>query len=200
MATPRPHDDSLRLDLIRTTADLLVHSGPAAVSLREIAHKCGTSTTAIYSLFGGKAQIIKAVAAEGFADLAISLASIDAHDTPLESLVAIASTYRAWALQNPALFASMYSQPQPSLTPGTPARTAKQSSIDGLVRSSIDAAFQPLREASRLAAKETSADAEHIANSVWAAAHGWITLELSGYMEGGDFETYASSSIKAAIG
>ncbi len=199
MTAPRPHDDALRLDLIRVTADLLVSRGPAAVSLREIAAACNTSTTAIYSLFGGKAQIIKAVAAEGFADLAISLSSIDPQDTPHATLLALAHTYRDWALANPALFAAMYSQPQPSLTPGTPARANQDGAMEELVQSSIASAFQPLREAARRAAHDSTAEPEAIVHAVWAMTHGWITLELGGALKSSRFESYASAAIRSAI-
>lgn len=199
MTTTRPHDDALRLDLIRVTAQLLAESGPSAVSLREIAQKCGTSTTAIYSLFGGKAQIIKAVAAEGFADLAISLAGNERHDTPFDALLGLAHIYHTWALENPALFAAMYSQPQPSFSPGAPARTEKEGEMEQLLRSAIEAAFQPVEEAARQAAPESGLTARGIADSVYAVVHGWITLEQLHLMKGLDFDTYAAATITGIL-
>ena len=61
MNTPRHHDEKLRLELIAEASKALAKGGPAAVSLRDISAACNTSTTAIYSLFGGKKQLLNSV-------------------------------------------------------------------------------------------------------------------------------------------
>ena len=70
MNTPRHHDEELRLELIAEASKALAKGGPAAVSLRDISAACNTSTTAIYSLFGGKKQLLNSVVVSSASDLA----------------------------------------------------------------------------------------------------------------------------------
>ena len=60
MARPREYDDDLRVQLIETAARLLADEGPHAVTTRRVATEVGTSTTAIYSLLGSKAELFRA--------------------------------------------------------------------------------------------------------------------------------------------
>lgn len=210
MTTPRPHDDSLRLDLIHATALLLASGGPTMVSLREVASACGTSTTAIYSLFGGKSQLIHAVAAEGFADLAITLASASTADPrqragdpalAANTLAALAATYRQWALANPALFTAMFSLTRTSASrmPSYPsARSLRARELEELVDSSLRSALQPMREAAA-AAVRPGGSPEAVLNAVWAAVHGWVVLELQGRLAAEEYETYTSGIIRGAL-
>ncbi|MDO5645658.1 MAG: TetR/AcrR family transcriptional regulator [Dermabacter sp.] len=210
MTTPRPHDDALRLDLIHATALLIASGGPTAVSLREVASACNTSTTAIYSLFGGKSQLIYAVAAEGFADLAITLASVPSAELPgadgdreraAHALTVLAATYRQWALAHPALFTAMFSLTSTSSAPmpwGPSARNQRALELEDLVESSLRSALQPMREAAAVAARP-GADPESVLNAVWVPVHGWVVLELQGRLAAGECETYTSGIIRGAL-
>src|SRR5262249_6795550 len=61
MGRPKPHTAALRVRLLDRAAELLSSEGPQALSLRRLATDVGTSTTAVYSLFGGKAGLLSAV-------------------------------------------------------------------------------------------------------------------------------------------
>ena len=58
MPRPKTHDDALRRRLLERAGELLSTEGPGAVSLRKIATDVNTSTTAVYSLFGGKPALL----------------------------------------------------------------------------------------------------------------------------------------------
>jgi len=51
---PKVHDAALRLRLLECAGATLSTGGLAALSLRTLAAEVGTSTTAVYALFGGK--------------------------------------------------------------------------------------------------------------------------------------------------
>ncbi|WP_281445812.1 helix-turn-helix domain-containing protein, partial [Paenarthrobacter nicotinovorans] len=60
MARPIVHDHLVQQRLLAVTAELVDREGPARVTLRDVATAAETSTSAIYSLFGGKAQLLQA--------------------------------------------------------------------------------------------------------------------------------------------
>ena len=76
MPRPKTHDDALRRRLLERAGELLSTEGPAAVSLRKIATDVNTSTTAVYSLFGGKPALLEALYDEAFHRFGTHLAAV----------------------------------------------------------------------------------------------------------------------------
>jgi AcrR family transcriptional regulator len=73
--TVRPyHHGDLRRTLLAAAADAVRESGPAALSLRELARRAGVSHAAPAHHFGDKAGLLTALAAEGYELLADALA------------------------------------------------------------------------------------------------------------------------------
>ena len=60
------HGDTLRVALLDAAGALLHAEGPQALTTRRLADAVGTSTQAIYTLFGGKEGIVRAMYREGF--------------------------------------------------------------------------------------------------------------------------------------
>lgn len=110
MNTPRHHDEELRLELIAEASKALAKGGPAAVSLRDISAACNTSTTAIYSLFGGKRQLLNSVVVTSASDLAKHLSEVERDQDPEEYLVGLATALHDWAVSNPELFDVIFNQ------------------------------------------------------------------------------------------
>jgi hypothetical protein len=109
MARPIVHDETLRRRLLDTAASLIARDGAASVSLRSIAATAGTSTTAVYSLFGGKAELLTA------------------------GLEALGRAYRTWALEHPVLYGLMFRGSLASQVPCRPTPGAAEPSIAPLV-------------------------------------------------------------------
>ena len=65
MARPSSYHEQLRIRLVAVTADTIARSGTDAVSLRRLAAAAGTSTNAIYALFGSKPGLVAAVVDDG---------------------------------------------------------------------------------------------------------------------------------------
>ena len=101
--THSPRDETLRRRLLDSAASLIARDGAAFVSLRSIAATAGTSTTAVYSLFGGKAELLTAVLDDGFASFAASQ-----QEAAAAGLEALGRAYRTWALEHPILYGLMF--------------------------------------------------------------------------------------------
>ncbi len=173
MARPILHDDALRLRLLETTAELMAKRGVAGVSLRDVATASETSVTAIYSLFGGKQELLAAVVDDGFRSFGASQ-----HAAENEGLLALGYAYRDWALEHPALYSLMFSG---SL--GAPFDTFPTPDVAG-------DAIEPLMRtvASALDAHPAEEHPFSAAMAIWGQVHGVVSLELaSGAAPGNDW-------------
>ena len=65
-ARPKVHDEVLRDRLRARAAELLSAHGVTGLSLRTLAADVGTSTTAVYALFGGKPGLVKSLVDDAF--------------------------------------------------------------------------------------------------------------------------------------
>lgn len=164
MARPTVHDDALRRRLLGTAASLIAHDGAASLSLRALAAAAGTSTTAVYSLFGGKAELLTSVLDDGFAAFASS--QQEAAAAGLESL---GRAYRAWALEHPVLYSLMFGGSLTGQVPCHPSPGAAEPSVAPLV--AAVAAAMPEAAEDEVAA---------MVGVVWGQVHGLVSLELAG--------------------
>lgn len=165
MARPVVHNDSLRQDLLAVAADLIDRDGPARVTLRDVASAAGTSTSAVYSLFGGKSQLLTAVVDDGFRSFRDSqLAAADG------GLDALGVAYRTWALEHRALYRLMFGG---ALTAYADCQPSPDAASD---------AMQPLMDAvasAQAAGVLVQAPVELVAVAIWGQVHGIVSLELA---------------------
>ncbi|WP_136610301.1 TetR/AcrR family transcriptional regulator [Sinomonas albida] len=182
MARPVVHDDAVRIRLLDVAAELVDREGPARVTLREVAAGAGTSTTAVYSLFGGKAELLTAVVDSGFTSFARSQrAAADG------GLRALGFAYREWALAHPALYRLMF---------GSAGRPGERSAV-APTPEIADASMAPLREA--IAAGQHSGELREASLNtavfvIWGQVHGLVSLELACLDPGADWaEVYAEA-------
>jgi AcrR family transcriptional regulator len=169
VARPKLHDDALRIRLLDTAGSLLTSEGPDALSLRRLAAAAGTSTSAVYALFGGKPGILRGLFIEAFTRFAAQLDTVIPSDDPLADLLALGRAYRAGALANPHRYAVMFGSPIPSFEP-SPEDYAH-----------AEVTFAPLLDTVRRAVaagllRETNPYL--IATALWATVHGLVSLEL----------------------
>src|SRR3954447_5445561 len=109
MARPRVHDDALRLRLLEEASTVVSTSGVDALTVRELAHRAGTSASAVYSLFGSREGLVRAVGDEAFARFAESLSAVARTDDPAADLLALGLAYREHALRYPHFYRVMFS-------------------------------------------------------------------------------------------
>jgi AcrR family transcriptional regulator len=173
MPRPKIHDDALRRRLLERAGELLSTEGPAAVSLRKIATDVNTSTTAVYSLFGGKPALLEALYDEAFSRFGAHLAAVPVTDDPVEDLLQVGLAYRRSALEDPRFYSVLYSK---VVEP-----TKEMSRAAGRT-------FAPVIKAVRRAVEQglyRAEDPEQIAMSMWGIAHGLVSLELNGNLPPG---------------
>src|SRR5215470_18103173 len=104
MGRPRIHDEQTREALLSAAEQLLVRGGLDAVSTRAVAEEAGTTTRAVYSLFGSKPELLRQLAARAFGLLADLVQSVPRTGDPGADLISAAMAFRGWALAHPNLF------------------------------------------------------------------------------------------------
>ncbi len=176
MPRPKVHDDALRVRLLERASHTLSANGLRALSLRRLASDVGTSTTAVYSLFGGKPELLTAVFDEAFGRFGAHLAAATPSDDPFEDLVRLGVAYGPCARPDPHFYEVMFGAVGGGIT--TDPRSLDRAAATfqpllGMVRRAIDAGA--------LRAEDPST----IAVSLWAMVHGLVSLELRGFLPPG---------------
>lgn len=167
MGRPREHDDEVAEALVDAAGRLLSAEGAAGLSLRRLAEQVGVSTTAVYSLFGGKAGLVRALHRTGFARLADELATVES-DEPVARVRALAHAYRRAALRSPHLYDVMFACPVPEFVP---TEEDLQVSL---------ATLYSLREAVEHAvgAGALTGDVDDLTMVLWGVVHGMCSIEV----------------------
>lgn len=108
-AESRPyHHGDLRRALVEAARRLLEAEGPSALSLRAVAREAGVSPAAPYHHFKDKAELLDAVAHEGWETLSALMADAKSRAEGLQQLTALGIAYVCFARDNPALYRVMY--------------------------------------------------------------------------------------------
>lgn len=165
MARPVIHDQHVQDRLLAVTAELVDREGPARVTLRDVAAAAETSTTAIYSLFGGKAQLLTAAVDDGFRSFGQSQ-----RDAATGGLLALGRAYRVWALDHPALYRLMFGGALAAYVDCSPTPEVASDSMLPLVEAVVAA------QSSGALRKD---DPSLVAMAIWGQVHGLVSLELA---------------------
>jgi AcrR family transcriptional regulator len=164
----RARERAARRQLITSTARKLAEAeGWDAVTTRRLSMEIEYSQPVVYKHFSSMEGVVASVAVQGFGELADTLSSArlgatDDHD----ALARVAHAFIAFAHDNPALFDAMF-------TRATTLRFA-----DPETPAELNAAFAELHAAVDLVAG--TRDTDTLAEVVWAALHGLVTLDRSG--------------------
>src|SRR5947208_7889177 len=109
MAVPRR---SLQADqrsrMLETAVRLLEDGGPETLQARRLTAEVGTSTQAVYTLFGGMPGLFEALVAEGFGRMARHITAVPETDDPVADFFAQGWAYVDWALAHPQLYRLMF--------------------------------------------------------------------------------------------
>ena len=105
MGRPKVHDEQTAQALLDAAERTLEREGPAALSLRSLAEEAGSTTRAVYSLFGSKEGLVAALGARTFEMLREGLDEVPVTGDPQRDLVEAALMFRRFAVEHPALFA-----------------------------------------------------------------------------------------------
>ncbi|MCP1412466.1 TetR-like C-terminal domain-containing protein [Paenarthrobacter sp. A20] len=165
MARPIVHDQHVQQRLLAVTAELVDREGPARVTLRDVAAAADTSTSAIYSLFGGKAQLLTAAVDDGFRSFGESQ-----RRAAKDGLLGLGRAYRAWALEHPALYRLMFGGAMAAYVECSPTPEVASDSMLPLVDAVI---------AAQSGGKVRAQNPAVVAMAIWGQVHGLVSLELA---------------------
>jgi AcrR family transcriptional regulator len=187
----RERDRRHRQELIvRTARDLAEAEGWDAVTTRRLADRVEYSQPVLYSHFENKDAIVRAVAIEGFADLAAQLwAGRLAAPSRDAAVRAVAQAYLDFAAAHPALYEAMFSLPidvrfaSPSQTP-QPLQDAfaQLAAVFGPRSSATGEEAIGAQQDAGMGAATGPADAGILAEVLWSSLHGLVTLTSRGRM------------------
>jgi AcrR family transcriptional regulator len=104
MGRPREHDERTAAALLAAAERAVEQGGPEALSVRGIAKEVGTTTRAVYSLFGSKDGLIAALGAQAFEFLRTGLDALPLRDDVAADLVETGLVFRRLAVERPALY------------------------------------------------------------------------------------------------
>jgi AcrR family transcriptional regulator len=105
MARPREHDEATRERLLEAAEQLSATRGVDAITVRAVAQQAGTTTRAVYALFGSKEGLEQALHEAMFTRLRDLERARDRRDDPREDLLELAMAYRRWAVERPERYA-----------------------------------------------------------------------------------------------
>jgi AcrR family transcriptional regulator len=121
MGRPKVHGEATERELLAAAEGLLATEGVEGLSVRRLAEAAGVSARAIYSVFGDKPRLVRALFGEAFVALRDAVAALPLTDDPVADLVAAGvRAFRGWALARPALFSLVFEAASP---PGRPSTT-----------------------------------------------------------------------------
>ncbi len=187
----RQGQEAMRRTLLDAASRLLLEEGPGALTMRRVAGAVGCSTTVLYTMFGSKEGLADALYREGFERLRRRLEASGGDPDPLGRLRALGRSYRDSALAEPGYYGVMFQQAIPGFRPSPESLVVAGASLNVLTQ-----AVRVAMEAGVLQAGDPRA----VAEVLWAAVHGAVSLELAGHFPDPEvaddrFQTLASAAI-----
>ena len=135
MGRPREHDDETRVALRGAAERLVASGGPGAFSVRAVAEEAGTTTRAVYTLFGsGDGLLVDALAQEAFEFLADGIDELVETDDPASDLVDVGVlVFRRLVTEHPALYRIAFQRIVRNLRPGPELTAARERAFRALL-------------------------------------------------------------------
>jgi AcrR family transcriptional regulator len=103
------HHGDLKRALTHAALELVQEKGPKGFTLREVSRRAGVSVAAPYRHFADKAQLLAAVATQGFVQLHDTLSAIAAERADLtKQVLDMGRAYVRWAVTHPDYYQVMF--------------------------------------------------------------------------------------------
>lgn len=166
------HHGDLKRALTEAALALVAEKGPKGFTLSEAARRAGVSLAAPYRHFTDKADLLAAVAEQGFVELhqALQTAAEGVSD-PRARMLEMARGYVRWAVTHPDYYQVMFG-----------AETKDKAEHPGLQVAGAKAFGTLLEEVTHglAAGAIRGANPLHVAGPVWSMIHGVASLAISG--------------------
>jgi AcrR family transcriptional regulator len=174
--------------VLEAALDLVNEEGPEGLTVRALARSAGVAPMSIYNHFGDKNGVIDAIIIDGFNILA-SMAQTTLSD-PRENLVAGASAYRDFALQHRAHYRAMFLHHFVGYTPSPDTTHVALRGFE-ILAGQVQAC-----QARGVFVGRSDAD---VAQLLWAAVHGYVSLEILGINFASDRDVVFGDFIVALV-
>ena len=189
MGRPREHDEATASALLAAAERIVEAEGAGSLSVRGVAEEVGTTTRAVYSLFGSKDGLIAALGARTFELLRAGLDALAPTGDPRADLIEAGLMFRHIATGHPALFAIGV---QKSLPPaGSP-----------VVRAAASAAWHELEQTVQRLADAGHLDGRSVDDATvefHALCEGLAALELRGALGSSDADRIWRDGLTALV-
>lgn len=172
----RASHDEMRSRLLDVAVNLLQSDGPDSLTMRRIASEAGCTTTVIYTMFGSREGLAEALYLEGFERIRRFLEAVPQRRDPLEYLTALGPAYRQACVAEPCYYSLMFERAIPGFEPSERARTLARAALNILDRAIADCISS---------GQLIPTQPRQIADALWAAAQGAISLERAGHLRDG---------------
>jgi AcrR family transcriptional regulator len=169
MPRAKLRNEGLRADVLDAALRVL-ETDRAAVTARGVAGAAGTSTAAIYELFGDKGGLLRAVFYEAFRLLHDEIAAVPLTQDARRDLVSLMAATRRFAVRRPMLFEIMFARPFAEFAPTVEDADAA-SEVMRIVLRTVDRAER---------AGVIHGDRRDVAHVLVAVNRGLIAAELAG--------------------
>ena len=177
MGRPKTYDEALRNRLLDEASKMLSEQGYRNVSLRTVTNRAGTSTNAVYTLFGSKEALMAEVILRDLDQNLTPLTDVTTTEDLEGELLRLTREVRQFALANPHVFNGAFDAMAEARE-----HTSLTDRINPEVRKIDQRLFLPLLELTTRIANANPAqkhNPERMAITLWAALHGYIVLETA---------------------
>jgi AcrR family transcriptional regulator len=124
---PREHNAATRSALRAAAEQIVAEEGYGALSVRAVADQAGTTTRAVYSVFGSKEGLVDTLAQTAFEFLFTTIDQMPETDDPAADLVAIGlHAVRPLAIEHPALYRIAFQRVVPHFRAGPELTAARE--------------------------------------------------------------------------
>jgi AcrR family transcriptional regulator len=190
MGRPREHNADTAQALLAAGERLAEREGVGALSVRRLATEVGTTTRAVYSLFGSMDGLVVALGARAFELLGGAVAALADTRDPVANLVEAGLVFREFALSHPSLFRIAVQRTAVSGDLAAQFRPAAAAALAELARR-----VARLQEVDGLGARSVPEGASQI----HALCEGLAALELRGMLDPGGAEAFWRSALTALV-
>ena len=161
--------------ILESACRLYLSDGFEGFSMRKLAREVGVTAPALYKYYGSKEDVLAAVVAEGYRQFSQHLYRALEGRTPGERLAMAAQGYLQYSLEHSSFYEAMYTAPEMIGMERLPEEITQQGCAIGQfwadrVRECMDAGL--LREG----------DAMAVSTTMWAHAHGLVTIYHRGLL------------------
>lgn len=173
--------EQMQTAILDTARTIVTDNGIDALTIRAVAQELSYSPGAIYDYFESKEDILNCLYFAGANGLGARMEQVIADSPPgtsaIEQLITLSHAYRAHALANRELYRLIFGGIKD--VPAPPGHEVSEEEIGGY-GTLIRLARHGIAEGSII-----DIPIQLIAHAVWAAVHGFVSLELQGHITGG---------------